>query len=169
MNFTDSGDLISRNNHCQETIVFESLYESNEAAVDLFAWTSRSTPETSGGSTTLFYEEIQSTTRQPPRLRRMEANARERDRTLSVNSAFSILRSLIPTEPRNRKLSKIEILRLATSYIDHLNNVREARLRGDINEDTPCIKDRLKEGFNSMKRSTTICTFCLTNKKRQRQ
>lgn len=39
----------------------------------------------------------------------------------SVNSAFSALRLLIPTEPKNRKLSKIETLRLAKSYISHLN------------------------------------------------
>ena len=38
----------------------------------------------------------------------------------SVNSAFVTLRTLIPTEPADRKLSKIETLRLATSYISHL-------------------------------------------------
>ena len=41
----------------------------------------------------------------------MIANMRERDRTQSVNSAFSSLRELIPTEPLDRKLSKIETLR----------------------------------------------------------
>jgi hypothetical protein len=40
---------------------------------------------------------------------------------LSVNSAFNTLRLLIPTEPKNRKLSKIETLRLAKSYISHLS------------------------------------------------
>ncbi|CAF1570883.1 unnamed protein product, partial [Adineta ricciae] len=35
------------------------------------------------------------------------ANQRERDRTHSVNSAFVELRHLIPTEPADRKLSKI--------------------------------------------------------------
>lgn len=38
----------------------------------------------------------------------------------SVNSAFLTLRQLIPTEPKTRKLSKIETLRLAKSYIEHL-------------------------------------------------
>ena len=38
----------------------------------------------------------------------------------SVNSAFTLLRTLIPTEPADRKLSKIETLRLASSYIAHL-------------------------------------------------
>uniref|UniRef100_A0A8C0J2H0 BHLH domain-containing protein n=1 Tax=Chelonoidis abingdonii TaxID=106734 RepID=A0A8C0J2H0_CHEAB len=58
-----------------------------------------------------------------PTTRRQAANARERDRTHSVNSAFSALRTLIPTEPADRKLSKIETLRLAASYIAHLANV----------------------------------------------
>lgn len=54
---------------------------------------------------------------------RQVANQRERDRTHSVNSAFLQLRGLIPTEPVDRKLSKIEILRLAGSYINHLHSV----------------------------------------------
>lgn len=41
----------------------------------------------------------------------------------SVNSAFTTLRLLIPTEPKNRKLSKIETLRLAKSYIAHLGAI----------------------------------------------
>ncbi|XP_010143031.1 PREDICTED: basic helix-loop-helix transcription factor scleraxis, partial [Buceros rhinoceros silvestris] len=45
---------------------------------------------------------------------RHTANARERDRTNSVNTAFTALRTLIPTEPADRKLSKIETLRLAS-------------------------------------------------------
>ena len=51
---------------------------------------------------------------------RSTANERERGRTQSVNGAFQHLRDLIPTEPVDRKLSKIETLRLATSYIEHL-------------------------------------------------
>lgn len=57
-----------------------------------------------------------------PRQRQV-ANQRERDRTHSVNSAFLQLRDLIPTEPLDRKLSKIETLRLAGSYINHLNSI----------------------------------------------
>ncbi|XP_069359550.1 transcription factor 15-like isoform X3 [Maniola hyperantus] len=59
----------------------------------------------------------------PTSKQRCQANARERDRTQnSVNMAFNALRVLIPTEPPDRKLSKIEILRLAGSYITHLDN-----------------------------------------------
>ncbi len=56
-------------------------------------------------------------------LQRQVANQRERDRTHSVNTAFLQLRNLIPTEPLDRKLSKIETLRLAGSYINHLYSV----------------------------------------------
>ncbi|XP_055643103.1 basic helix-loop-helix transcription factor scleraxis-like [Toxorhynchites rutilus septentrionalis] len=65
---------------------------------------------------------------------RSQANARERYRTHSVNSAFSNLRMLIPTEPKNRKLSKIETLRLAKSYISHLIAVL---LTGNLKQ--PCL------------------------------
>lgn len=58
---------------------------------------------------------------------RQVANDRERNRTQNLNQALSLLRSLIPTEPKNRKLSKIETLRLATSYISHLSNLKVAR------------------------------------------
>ena len=47
----------------------------------------------------------------------------ERGRALQMNSAFSKLRGLIPTEPPGRHLSKIEILRLAKRYIEHLNTI----------------------------------------------
>ena len=39
---------------------------------------------------------------------------------LSFFCIYQSLRCLIPTEPVDRKLSKIETLRLATSYIEHL-------------------------------------------------
>lgn len=54
------------------------------------------------------------------RMRRMQANKRERKRMHTVNSAFDDLRDLVPTYPSNRKLSKIETLRLACAYIEDL-------------------------------------------------
>ena len=63
------------------------------------------------------------TTRAATRENRKSSNVRERTRTHSVNDGFLTLRSLIPTDPPERKLSKIETLRLATSYIWHLNSV----------------------------------------------
>jgi len=51
------------------------------------------------------------------------ANVRERQRTQSLNDAFSQLRKIIPTMPSD-KLSKIQTLRLASQYIHFLKEVR---------------------------------------------
>ncbi|KAK3911364.1 Transcription factor 15 [Frankliniella fusca] len=80
---------------------------------------------------------------------RNQANARERDRTHSVNQAFSSLRALIPTEPKNRKLSKIETLRLATSYIAHLDT--QLHSTGS----TVC------SAALGTRSGLKVCTFCL--------
>ncbi|GFO08013.1 helix-loop-helix protein 1 [Plakobranchus ocellatus] len=48
---------------------------------------------------------------------------RERIRVEAFNVAFSDLRKLLPTLPPDKKLSKIEILRLAICYISYLNDV----------------------------------------------
>lgn len=59
--------------------------------------------------------------------KRGQANRRERVRTENVNVGFEKLRKIIPTDPEDRKLSKIEVLRLATSYINHLYNLTRAK------------------------------------------
>ncbi|XP_063993086.1 helix-loop-helix protein 1-like [Diachasmimorpha longicaudata] len=51
---------------------------------------------------------------------------RERVRVEAFNLAFAELRKLLPTLPPDKKLSKIEILRLAICYIAYLNHVLEA-------------------------------------------
>lgn len=48
---------------------------------------------------------------------------RERIRVEAFNVAFGDLRKLLPTLPPDKKLSKIEILRLAICYISYLNHV----------------------------------------------
>ncbi|XP_062986029.1 basic helix-loop-helix transcription factor scleraxis [Elgaria multicarinata webbii] len=108
---------------------------------------------------------------------RHTANARERDRTNSVNTAFTALRTLIPTEPADRKLSKIETLRLASSYISHLGNVLlvgEACGDGQPCHTTPAFFHHSSGGSGSSpptRESETsqpkqICTFCLSNQRK---
>lgn len=100
--------------------------------------------------------------RRRPRLtglskQRQAANARERSRTHSVNSAFSALRVLIPTEPTDRKLSKIETLRLASSYIAHLGSM--------LISGTQCpnvSKAVERSGALSSSSASRVCTFCLS-------
>uniref|UniRef100_A0A3B3ZM78 BHLH domain-containing protein n=1 Tax=Periophthalmus magnuspinnatus TaxID=409849 RepID=A0A3B3ZM78_9GOBI len=92
---------------------------------------------------------------------RQAANARERDRTHSVNTAFTALRTLIPTEPADRKLSKIETLRLASSYISHLANVLV--LGEDCRDGQPCLR---YQSLLSPGPPRAICTFCLSNQRK---
>ncbi|KAM9343898.1 transcription factor 15 [Pholidichthys leucotaenia] len=95
---------------------------------------------------------------------RSAANARERGRTQSVNTAFTALRTLIPTEPVDRKLSKIETLRLASSYISHLANVL---VIGDsVSDGQPCHGAVHAQGESGVKQPRTICTFCLSNQRK---
>jgi len=67
-----------------------------------------------GVPTSQTYEDLQN--------QRVLANVRERQRTQSLNDAFSQLRKIIPTLPSD-KLSKIQTLKLATRYIDFLYQV----------------------------------------------
>ncbi|KAK6165570.1 hypothetical protein SNE40_022474 [Patella caerulea] len=92
---------------------------------------------------------------------RVSANARERDRTHSVNSAFVTLRTMIPTEPADRKLSKIEVLRLSASYIAHLNTLL---MVGSEYVDQPCIKHQamLRGSLGVDQMPKPVCTFCLS-------
>lgn len=54
---------------------------------------------------------------------RLAHATRERVRVEAFNVAFADLRKLLPTLPPDKKLSKIEILRLAICYIAYLNHV----------------------------------------------
>ncbi|XP_016133368.1 basic helix-loop-helix transcription factor scleraxis-like [Sinocyclocheilus grahami] len=111
----------------------------------------------------------------PEGRQRNTANARERDRTNSVNTAFTALRTLIPTEPADRKLSKIETLRLASSYISHLGNVL---LVGEACGDgQPCHSGGpstsnyyhhhgLPNRDSENSQPKQICTFCLSNQRK---
>ncbi|CAL9690174.1 unnamed protein product [Knipowitschia caucasica] len=49
--------------------------------------------------------------------------SRERVRVVAFNVAFDELRKLLPILPPDKKLSKIEILRLAIHYISYLGHV----------------------------------------------
>lgn len=55
---------------------------------------------------------------------RRAANMRERRRMKSINDAFDKLRTCFPsTVTTERRLSKVDTLRLAIQYIDHLGNL----------------------------------------------
>ena len=56
---------------------------------------------------------------------RNAANQRERKRMKIINDAFDGLRNRIPLETAERKLSKVDTLRLAIQYIQHLSGLVE--------------------------------------------
>ena len=93
---------------------------------------------------------------------RRHANARERTRTHSVNDGFVLLRNLIPTEPVNRKLSKIETLRLATSYIWHLNSLLVNSYTSDMQSYQETLNSRQLYYSTCTAGTDKVCTFCIT-------
>lgn len=72
---------------------------------------------------------------------RQAANLRERRRMQSINEAFEGLRSHIPTLPYEKRLSKVDTLKLAISYITFLGDM----VRKDKNGNEP--------GLNGLQRS----------------
>jgi len=57
------------------------------------------------------------------RERRVEANARERQRVHTITAAFDNLQAAIPTEEENVKLSKLSVIKIATAYIMALSRM----------------------------------------------
>ncbi|XP_066539874.1 neurogenic differentiation factor 6-A [Hoplias malabaricus] len=66
------------------------------------------------------------------KLRRMEANARERNRMHGLNNALDSLRKVVPCYSKTQKLSKIETLRLAKNYIWALSEILSTGKRPDL-------------------------------------
>lgn len=64
---------------------------------------------------------------------RQAANLRERRRMQSINEAFEGLRSHIPTLPYEKKLSKVDTLKLAISYITFLGEMVRKDKNGNEN------------------------------------
>ncbi|OQV25022.1 putative Helix-loop-helix protein 13 [Hypsibius exemplaris] len=58
---------------------------------------------------------------------RVAANIRERRRMLSINSAFEELKVHVPTFPYEKRLSKIDALKLGIAYISLLESLRDTK------------------------------------------
>jgi hypothetical protein len=57
------------------------------------------------------------------KLQRTAANNRERTRMRILSKAFSRLKTALPWVPNDTKLSKLDTLKLASSYIAHLTKI----------------------------------------------
>lgn len=95
-----------------------------------------------------------------PPIQRNAANARERARMRVLSSAFCRLKTKLPWVPADTKLSKLDTLRLATRYIQHLRSclARDDSMYHDVfpNGDVlPIIganqPNRVRFNFNSVK------------------
>lgn len=66
------------------------------------------------------------------KVRRMKANARERNRMHGLNDALESLRKVVPCYSKTQKLSKIETLRLAKNYIWALSEILRSGKAPDL-------------------------------------
>ncbi len=69
---------------------------------------------------------------------RQAANQRERKRMQSINEAFEGLRAHIPTLPYEKRLSKVDTLRLAIGYISFLTELVQTDGNSKENIGAPC-------------------------------
>lgn len=75
---------------------------------------------------------------------RQAANLRERRRMQNINEAFEGLRAHIPTLPYEKKLSKVDILKLAISYISFLGEMVRKDKNGNVTGITSLQKQAMK-------------------------
>lgn len=75
---------------------------------------------------------LRKTSKQYHPVQRHAANERERCRMRVLSKAFSKLKTTLPWVPSDTKLSKLDTLRLASSYIAHLKHI----LDGNEDEET---------------------------------
>ncbi|KAM4012223.1 transcription factor 23-like [Anomaloglossus baeobatrachus] len=65
-----------------------------------------------------------------------ENNARERNRVRTLRQAFLSLQAALPSVPPGTKLSKLDVLVLATSYIAHLTHTLHQERRPPVGPQT---------------------------------
>lgn len=122
----ESRSISSKNNKRKRQISVDRDNDSddnNSSSASSTSSCSRLKIRRKGGATE---EELQS--------QRVMANVRERQRTQSLNEAFTQLRKSIPTLPSD-KLSKIQTLKLATKYINFLEKVLHCNAKNDGSDD----------------------------------
>ncbi|XP_033120380.1 uncharacterized protein LOC117119657 [Anneissia japonica] len=111
-----------------------------------------------------FYKTPQQTTPTKPKTRRRvptvaqrkAANVRERRRMFSLNEAFDELRKFVPTFAYEKRLSRIETLRLAMIYIEFMADVLNGK------EVSDCKLKKVTSHFSQFKKYGIIPTTSST-------
>ncbi|XP_068160436.1 musculin [Antennarius striatus] len=93
---------------------------------------------------------------------RNAANARERARMRVLSKAFSRLKTSLPWVPADTKLSKLDTLRLASSYISHLRQLLqddrfENRFAHPVNLTWPFLMTGRPEDSQDMSPTVRLC------------
>ncbi|KAB0798651.1 hypothetical protein PPYR_09644 [Photinus pyralis] len=117
---TNSGDLF--------------LYDDNssDSVGSAYSFNSDQENTSSGSKDRLHRHRRRSKCPQQQIQQRQAANLRERKRMQSINDAFEGLRAHIPTLPYEKRLSKVDTLKLAIGYINFLSEL----VRADRNSST---------------------------------
>lgn len=96
-------------------------------------------------------------------MQRHAANLRERKRMQSINEAFEGLRHHIPTLPYEKRLSKVDTLRLAIGYIGFLTEI----INSDVRHNDKLCRPRIEKQKKIMIRhrglskwSTIFILYC---------
>ncbi|CAF98030.1 unnamed protein product [Tetraodon nigroviridis] len=93
---------------------------------------------------------------------RNAANARERARMRVLSKAFSRLKTSLPWVPADTKLSKLDTLRLASSYISHLRQLLqedrlETRFAHPVSLTWPFMMTGRPENSQDISSSVRLC------------
>ncbi|XP_029313955.1 musculin [Cottoperca gobio] len=93
---------------------------------------------------------------------RNAANARERSRMRVLSKAFCRLKTSLPWVPADTKLSKLDTLRLASSYISHLRQLLqedrfENRFAHPVNLTWPFLMTGRSEDMQDISPSVRLC------------
>lgn len=101
---------------------------------------------------------------------REAANLRERKRMQSINEAFEGLRAHIPTLPYEKRLSKVDTLRLAIGYIGFLSELVKSNA-GTANSNQTAYKEKHRKVIINCHYSEYSCyyiivlpIYCIFNK-----
>lgn len=94
---------------------------------------------------------------------REAANLRERRRMQSINEAFEGLRTHIPTLPYEKRLSKVDTLRLAIGYISFLSELVQTdnAERDRLNLSSSVEKRKIVIHYHNSKYSKVTCAHMI--------
>ncbi|XP_028825982.1 musculin [Denticeps clupeoides] len=109
-----------------------------------------------------FYRSSKRRPKDGRRSQRSAANARERARMRVLSTAFSRLKTSLPWVPADTKLSKLDTLRLASSYISHLRQLlqedrREGAFAHPVNLTWPFVVSARSEDGKEIAAAARLC------------